>query len=48
MLERKKTDGYSRISLSVQKANYAVEMYRKAGFYVVSENEDEYIMAIQL
>ena len=48
MLERKKTDGYSRISLSVQKANYAVEMYRKAGFYVVSENEDEYIMAVQL
>ena len=48
MLERKKTDGYSRISLSVQKANYAVKMYRKAEFYVVSENEDEYIMAIQL
>ena len=48
MIAKERAAGYSRLSLSVQKANYAVEMYRKAGFYAVSENEYEYIMAIQL
>ena len=48
MIERKKADGYSGLSLSVQKENYAVDMYRKAGFHVVLENEDEYIMTIRL
>lgn len=36
--------GYQQTSLAVQKANYAVEMYRKAGFEIVDENEEEYIM----
>lgn len=35
---------YSRVSLSVQKANYAVKLYQKVGFEIVSENEEEYIM----
>ena len=35
-------------SLSVQKANYAIHMYKKAGFEVVDENEEEYIMACRL
>lgn len=35
---------YSRISLSVQKANYAVRLYQKVGFEIVTENEVEYIM----
>lgn len=35
---------YGHISLAVQKANYAVKMYKKAGFVVVDENEEEYIM----
>ena len=48
MIERKKADGYSGLSLSVQKENYAVDMYRKAGFHVALENEDEYIMTIRL
>lgn len=29
MLSLLKTHGYKRVSLSVQKANYAAEMYRK-------------------
>lgn len=41
-----KEKGYRGISLSVQKENYAVKMYKKAGFNVVDENEEEYIMAI--
>ena len=48
MIAKERAAGYSRLSLSVQKANYAVEMYRKAGFYAVSENEYEYIMAVKL
>lgn len=36
--------GYSRVSLSVQKANYAVRLYQKVGFEIVTENEVEYIM----
>lgn len=48
MLQFLKDKGYKRTSLSVQKANYAVNMYRKAGFEVVKENEEEYIMVCQL
>lgn len=48
MLQFLKDKGYKQTSLSVQKANYAVDMYRKVGFEVVDENEDEYIMVCQL
>ena len=48
MLELLKNKGYKRISLSVQKANYAVRMYQKVGFEVIDENEEEYIMVYRL
>ena len=48
MLLYMKMKGYSAVSLSVQKANYALYMYQKAGFYVVNENDEEYIMAVHL
>lgn len=48
MLELLKSKGYKRASLAVQKANYAVKMYKKAGFEIVGENEQEYIMAVDL
>lgn len=48
MLQFLKDKGYKQTSLSVQKANYAVKMYRKIGFEVVSENEEEYIMVCKL
>lgn len=48
MLKLLKSKGYKRASLSVQKANYAVNMYRKTGFEVVDENEEEYIMVCRL
>ena len=44
MLGVLKNAGFSRASLAVQKANYAVKMYRKVGFEIVGENEEEYIM----
>lgn len=43
-----KTKGYSRISLSVQKDNYAVKVYQKVGFTILKEVDDEYIMVIAL
>jgi len=41
MLCTLKEKGYKRVSLSVQKANYAVRMYQHAGFNIVDENEEE-------
>lgn len=43
-----KDGGYEKVSLSVQKTNYALKMYQKAGFDIVDENEEEYIMDIAL
>lgn len=40
--------GYQQASLSVQKKNYAVKMYLKTGFRIISENDEEYLMAIRL
>lgn len=48
MLQLLKDKGYKQASLSVQKANYAVGMYKKVGFEVVDENEEEYIMVCRL
>lgn len=48
MLELLKQRGYRKASLAVQKANYAVRMYRKAGFKTVDENSEEYIMVCEL
>lgn len=44
MLDELKKKGYEQTSLSVQKANYAEKMYRKLGFQVIEETEEEYIM----
>lgn len=48
MLSLLKTHGYKRVSLSVQKANYAAEMYRKIGFDIIRENKEEWIMVCNL
>ena len=40
--------GYKQASLAVQNANYAVQMYKKMGFEVVDEDEEEYIMLCRL
>ena len=43
-----KNKGYKRISLAVQKANYAVRMYKRAGFRKIDENDEEFIMVCSL
>lgn len=48
MLCMLKENGYKQTSLAVQKKNYAVEMYKKVGFEIVDENDEEYIMLCRL
>jgi len=48
MLEELKSCEYKSASLSVQKQNYAVKMYKNVGFEIVDENDEEYIMVCQL
>ncbi len=48
MLDLLRQQGYQKASLAVQKANYAVKMYRDVGFRTVDENEEEYIMVCEL
>lgn len=35
-------------ALAVQKMNYAVRMYKKVGFEIVDENDEEYIMICRI
>ena len=48
MLQRLKEAGYRQVSLSVQKANYALRMYEKPGFRTVRENPEECVMVRKL
>lgn len=48
MLVLLKEQGYKRTSLSVNKENYAFSMYRKLGFRVVEEQEEDYRMLLDL
>ena len=48
MLAELRTDGFKKVSLSVQKQNYAVKMYKKIGFEIINENEEELLMIYQL
>jgi ribosomal protein S18 acetylase RimI-like enzyme len=48
MIDRMKTKGYSKASLSVQKDNYAFELYKKLGFEIVEEQNEDYLMVLKL
>lgn len=48
MLIELKKRGYFKVSLSVQKANYATKMYKSLGFQVFKENDEDYIMFYKL
>ena len=43
-----KENGWTRVSLAVQKQNRAVHLYRRAGFQILRETDDEYIMVQEL
>lgn len=48
MLSELKQRGYKKTSLAVQKENYAIKMYRKVGFEIIRETEEEFIMVCNL
>ena len=48
MLALLRDKGYVRVSLSVQKANYAVKLYKKMGFEAIEDKDGEYIMVCEL
>ena len=48
MIALLRNSGYKKASLSVQKMNYAVKMYLKTGFRNIRENDEEYLMVIDL
>ena len=48
MIDYLRKNGYEKTSLSVDKENYAVKMYKKLGFEVVVENDDDYLMVLKL
>lgn len=43
-----KEKGYQKTSLSVQKENYAVKLYKNLGFKIIDKNKDDYIMLMKL
>lgn len=48
MLQLLRQDGYHKVSLSVQKENYAAGLYLKAGFEIWKETPEEYLMVCNL
>lgn len=48
MLCKLRQKGYKKASLAVQKANYAVRLYKKVGFEIYDQNDEEYIMVCKL
>lgn len=39
---------YTQVSLSVAKNNYAFRMYRKLGFEIIKEKDEDYLMILKL
>lgn len=48
MLDQLRQTGYAQASLAVQKDNYAARMYQRAGFQILRETEEEFIMVCPL
>lgn len=48
LLELLRVNGYNKVSLSVDKTNYAVRMYLKYGFKIIAERDHDYLMIKQL
>ncbi|MBK5720745.1 GNAT family N-acetyltransferase [Dysgonomonas sp. Marseille-P4677] len=48
MIDYLRKVGYKQASLSVQKENYAVQLYFKMGFSIVKEDNEDYLMILNL
>jgi len=47
MLALLRKKGYKKVSLSVQKDNYALRLYRNLGFAVLEESDEDYLMVYE-
>ena len=47
MIDYLKNKNYKQCSLAVQKANYAVKMYKNVGFEIIAEKNEEYLMVLK-
>ena len=48
MVKHLQNSGYKQASLNVKKENYAVRLYKKMGFEVVEEDNQDYLMLLSL
>lgn len=48
MMDLLRKEKYAQVSLSVQKENYALRMYEKAGFRIVEDRGEEVLMVARL
>lgn len=48
MITYLRKSGYKQTSLNVKKENYAVKLYRKMGFDIVNEDNEDYLMLLNL
>lgn len=48
MMDLLRKEKYAQVSLSVQKENYALRMYQKAGFKIVEDRGEEVLMVARL
>lgn len=48
MMDLLRKEKYAQVSLSVQKENYALCMYEKAGFKIVEDRDEEVLMVARL
>ncbi len=48
MLDRLKLLGYEKVSLAVQKENYAARMYKNIGFKTIHKTDEEYLVVYYL
>ncbi|MDR2409503.1 MAG: GNAT family N-acetyltransferase [Bacteroidales bacterium] len=48
MIEHLRDRGYKQTSLNVKKENYAVRLYKNMGFKIIDENNEDYLMLLEL
>lgn len=48
MIALLKNKGYEKVSLSVNRDNYAYRMYQKLGFHVIQEQAEDYLMELDV
>lgn len=48
MIDYLRKNGYKQASLNVKKENYAVRLYHKVGFEVIREDDEDYLMVLNL